>query len=172
MKLWYNHHSLYTKFEITYGSKDFIKTDAEVEPTSRGLYDLSKFVSSPKKGSAAIVYLTAVDSGNLGIARIISICDKDKKRALSITRWDKNTITTAQTVAHEIGHNLGFYHDFETQIETGRTHSCGPGEWKGGIDNQLMNYDEPMDNSFSSCSNEDFQNYYKRVPSPFCLKGR
>ena len=49
----------------------------------------------------------------------------------------------------------------------------GPGPNSGGPDNDLMNYDTPMQSKWSPCSNEDFRNYYIEVVSEeetFCLK--
>ena len=56
------------------------------------------------------------NTGALGIAEIGSVCqpksmNKDhEKHSLSV--WDKEITYAAQTVGHEVGHNLGMWHDF------------------------------------------------------------
>ena len=102
----------------------------------------------------------------------------NKKAPRSMSRWDVSDAFTAQTVAHEIGHNLGFYHDFDESTLTGRTKACGPGKNRNGLNNDLMNYaanDELKQNKWSDCTNEDFRNYFARVTSfpgaTFCLEG-
>ena len=79
-------------------------------------------------------------------------------------------------MAHEIGHNLGFFHDYE-ETKLGRKNTCGVGKWRNGTGNYLMNYIEPIQNEWSECSNDDFKNYYSRVTAKcelakceFCLK--
>ena len=93
--------------------------------------------------------------------------------ATGITKWHSSVGSTAKTFAHEIAHNLGIYHDFRKVPH--RSETCGPGQWKGGRNNQIMNYGEPKQQSFSECSNRDFKHYYKTVvatQAEFCLKGK
>ena len=170
---WFRHKSLNTKFQIIYKDNEFYESEADLAPTQENLIILGRSVSAPTTGRSAIVYLTANNNGKInGIANSIAICDEDRKLARSMTNWDMSdsTIRTAQTLAHEIGHNLGFYHDFY-MAKTGRTVTCGPGQWEGGPDNKLMNYMDPIQSEWSKCSNEDFKNYYSRViaKKEFCL---
>jgi len=66
----------------------------------------------------------------IGIAEIGSICqpksfNKDhEKHCLNI--WDQKISYAAQTIAHEVGHNLGMHHDF----------ASGGGNGGNDVDNQ------------------------------------
>ena len=173
------HDSLETKFFIRYEDSDFFQIPTEVEPTLQGLKKLSRYLSNQKQSNdrVASIYLTSPNSSSeyFGIGKILAMCEPAKKKAISIVRWKESTVTTAQTIAHEIGHNLGMYHDFQAypEVRTGRSRTCGPGKWNGGPTNQLMNYGEPIENTWSSCSNEDFQNFYSIVTAnirKFCLQ--
>ena len=73
-------------------------------------------------------------------------------------------MSTGETLAHELAHNLGVEHDFESGR---RGHTCGPGQWSPG--GALMNYGRPLGKTWSECTREDFNNYFK-CNQPFCLK--
>ena len=83
----------------------------------------------------------------------------------------------AQTFAHELAHIIGIYHDFDSNqnnTKIARNHTCGPSKWETGPDNQIMNYREPRQPTWSDCSNEDFRSYYSAITSrygKFCLEG-
>ena len=71
-------------------------------------------------------------------------------------------------MAHEIGHNLGLWHDFDKRHKEGNEFPCN---MKG-----LMSYD--MDLGFwewSECSKKDFQAYYNVITQkkglPWCMEG-
>ena len=70
-----------------------------------------------------------------------------------------------QTVAHEIGHNLGLYHDHEKRHK------------KEGCNYQgLMSYDMDIGTwKWSECSKNDFKAYYNFVTEkkklPWCMEG-
>ena len=87
---------------------------------------------------------------------------------------ERTLIEISQTLAHEVGHVIGMDHDFESNQNV-RNHTCGPKKWKGGYDNQIMNYGSPRQPTWSECSNEDFRNYYFSITSQynekFCLEG-
>ena len=167
---WFTHSSLNTKLYLTVPGGYIVETDIEKSPSKGNIASVRDSLPTPPKGTLN-VYLTASRSGStLGIAYLNAVCDPDI--AASLSTWNGNIIATAQTVAHEIGHNLGFCHEFET-CGTDRNFTCGPGKWETGPTNHLMNYNTPV-NSWSNCSNTDFENYYKylttRHNQDFCLK--
>ena len=92
----------------------------------------------------------------------------DNSKATSIVKWTRSAIGTAQILLHEIAHNLGVRHDFETY--QGRSWTCGPEREEDGGD--IMNYGIPKGSVWSRCSRRDFENYLNRVihtQSKFCL---
>ena len=103
------------------------------------------------------------------LLEIIYITAWNNRGATSLTKWQNNILTTSQTLVHELAHNLGVGHDFEPN-PIGRTRTCGPGKWTSG--GGLMNYGKPRKTEWSSCSREDFTNYYERVLQTrgFCLQ--
>ena len=92
----------------------------------------------------------------------------DNSKATSIVKWTRSAIGTGQILSHEIAHNLGVRHDFETY--QGRSWTCGPEREEDGGD--IMNYGIPKGSVWSRCSRRDFENYLNRVinkQSKFCL---
>ena len=87
-------------------------------------------------------------------------------------------VEIAETFAHEIGHIVGIYHDFDSKQNKPhitRNRTCGLSRWSSGHNNnQIMNYQQPRQPTWSDCSREDFSNYYMAVTAKyngeFCLK--
>ena len=137
------------------------------------------FVNLPKDERVAIVYLQSNPySAHNGIAMLRSICGS--KMAASITRMKKRRnrplpiAKTAITLAHEIAHNFGIYHDFENHEDKEaikRTKTCGPPMNQGGEENLIMNYGRPRKPEWSDCSSDDFYDYFSRIVqhTSFCL---
>ena len=89
-----------------------------------------------------------------------------------MVKWDNSINETAQNFAHAVGLILGMYKD-EAPASTGRNKICGTEQ-----DNKaknIMSSSKPKESKWSSCSNEDFQNYYDGEIArgkPFCLEVR
>lgn len=124
------------------------------------------------------VYLTyqGSASGVVGMAWIRSTCSIYQYYRSNINEWFRTDTITAQIVAHEIGHNLGMFHDF--------TRTPGSPRYEGST--LCTNVGGYMDYStsptrWSACSVGDFTRYHSAVSSyrpndgyrpthPFCLK--
>jgi len=125
--------------------------------------------SSPEKGVAGIAW-TSVACGqqepssgqNAGPYSLTTVVSKSH-----------TDMTTGDTLAHELAHNLGVGHDFEHTHppspgrQKQRMRSCGPGLNRPG--GALMNYGRPLGSTWSECTQEDFKNYFQ-ASQPYCLK--
>ena len=74
-------------------------------------------------------------------------------------------------MAHEIGHNLGMYHDFD-KYHGGKKNSCN----SGNSGNHVMSYGELQAmKKWSTCSKKDFEAHFLWVKSKsyltWCMEG-
>jgi len=103
--------------------------------------------------------------GTVGIAWGGSVCDRDPKWRTSLNEYFVDDLRSGQTVAHEIGHNLGMEHDFNDDPRNKRVDSKGrPCSGVGGV----MDYYGTV-NKWSTCSVEDFTKLVDSMKT-FCLK--
>ena len=72
------------------------------------------------KGADLMVYMgyKGTRNSSIGLAEIGTVCqpsnmNKDHQKH-SINIWDEHRSYAAQTIAHEVGHNLGMFHDFHS----------------------------------------------------------
>ena len=182
--LLYKHRSLDTKI-------DFIKvylTDVteELLPSISNLKTfISKLSHRPNLRNSMHLLLTHDgEETRESLANALEICSKNgPANAASLVKYFRDDTNTAYTIAHELGHLIGMFHDFDIPseypqlkargVKNARKRTCGASELDGGPDNYLMNYELPMQGSWSDCSNEDYQNYYDLIVGngkTFCLK--
>ena len=130
----------------------------------RSLYD----TTANGIGDADLMMYMAYDppcqapcSYTAGIAFRGVVCDRSyyNRYKQSINEWAETHAATAHTVAHELGHNLGMAHDFDSKHE-------GSGCDKTGV----MSYGDPV-NQWSTCSRSDFAAHYELNKDRWCMEG-
>merc|ERR1719492_647350 len=116
----FHHRSLDTKIDME--RVRFTEIDKDFFPTKRGIPAFTAFLKRQSIGDRAIhlVMTHGTDDGGgagfLGIANVMSMCDPNEN-TVALTKYFEDEINTAQTVAHEIGHVLGMFHDFESPMD-------------------------------------------------------
>ena len=176
----FQHHSLRTKIELVHNSRIFDSDKhmrinkivmGKIEKQLKYPFEVEGTYNNSREYKVAHVYFTAGKMYFNGRATQESICD-EVKHPIAVIRWLDSISRTATTTAHEIGHVLGMWHDFNTGPDTrSKCHEKGKGI-------HLMNYNMKAENGkqrgqWSKCSNEDFIHYYERVfgsTNDFCLE--
>jgi len=178
------HSSLVTKVKLVlrsrfYSSNKHLGFSSKRVASANFLKDLPNLLKPPYSLDAhpiTHVYLTVADNPAFkGVALGGSICAEprsNKGRPRAIISYHDSVSATGVTMAHELGHVLGMFHDFKSKRD--RTSSkCGEGKRAGKY---ILNYgNSPRRTLWSDCSNEDFKAYYFRVrfgskDDHFCLK--
>jgi len=129
-------------------------------------WDVDEHVYVTYQGSA---------SGIVGMAWVGTTCSIYQFYRSNINEWFRTDTITAQIIAHEIGHNLGMFHDF--------TNSRGNRYENGQLCTNVGGYMDytQTPTKWSDCSVGDFTRYYNfvnsrrpndgvRPSSPFCLQ--
>eukprot|EP00092_Neocalanus_flemingeri_P029591 GFUD01032137.1.p1 GENE.GFUD01032137.1~~GFUD01032137.1.p1 ORF type:complete len:450 (-),score=75.29 GFUD01032137.1:56-1405(-) len=181
------HSSLTTKIELVHGDRFFTsKTHLSFNSKQVASDDLFKKLPKLLKQPFTVgghpvthVYFTVPDGGFLkGVAQVGSLCAPSSvksipnKQPTALLTWNRDVSTSAVTMAHEVGHIFGMFHDFDKTRTDRTSRTCGRGKRKGEF---VLNYgNSPLRTVWSTCSNEDFKTYYfKTLFGPnqeFCLK--
>jgi len=175
------------KTKIDFKEVKFTEVGFDLLPSEKNLKTFMNNYLSQKPNLRRSMHLLLTDDGQdhgeLGIANSLSMCKRNTFKAASLVKYFFDNANTAYVIAHELGHLIGMFHDFDKPydypqiramgVEDIRKYTCGASELEGGIDNYLMNYETPMQPIWAKCSNEDFSNYYKLIVGngeEFCLK--
>jgi len=161
--------SLDAKMKLSY-TTEYLEN--EMDFTS--LSDLSdKYVKNTNTDADLYVFLTDITSqGWVGVAYVGVLCGSKQSR-VSISAYYSNDIYTAETITHEIGHNLNMEHDFYCKPSTpdptcDRFCATDSSQTCTNIGSNMDYYEDPID-KWSCCSNADFAELYNGLGSNFCL---
>lgn len=93
--------------------------------------------------------------GTIGLAWLGTLCKRntDPGYQAGISEKRENVLATAQVVSHEMGHNMGLYHDFDNRHGGSSSPCNGEG---------LMSYGSVPD-KWSECSRSDFLAHYNTI---------
>jgi len=177
------HSSIVTKVKLVprnrfYNSNKHLGFSSKRKASENFLKDLPRLLKPPYSLNAhpiTHVYLTVADGPKVkGVALGGSVCAKassNSKRPRAIISYHDSVSATGVTMAHELGHVLGMFHDFQHRNHR-TSFTCGEGKRAGKY---ILNYgNRPRRTLWSDCSNEDFKAYYFRVrfgnDDQFCLE--
>ena len=121
--------------------------------------------ANKERGKADVLVAIGNCTGRLlGMSVLDTVC-QNPKRSFNINFYEiDNFFSSVWTVLHEIGHNLGMWHDF----------SWNPPHNQAGCDKQgWMSYDLPNNQpqQWSECSKNDFLAHYSRNRYQWCMPG-
>ena len=152
-----------------------IKHYRDVDLSDRDLQKMYSHTERDLDGADLMMYIGGSKckrcSSGGGIAYMRAVCQNQKrsqKYKQGISLWGQSHASVADTVAHEIGHNLGMEHDFHTSHGgTGDdATSYNPCNHKG-----IMSY-SGNPKQWSDCSVKDFTAHYYSLKDNWCLPGK
>jgi len=175
-RTFFTHASLQTKFELEYKPLHFYPGEAYA--TNSDLNALGNHVlrsGLPLVNSYVLLTMNNNRTdGTSGLAWKSTVCRGDKSYRVNINEFYYDTVRTTETVIHEIGHNLGMGHDFDTPKRCrdceGHCPGCAPSDnprhsSTGQPCTSIGGYMDyvPNPNRWSACSVEDLTRYYNKV---------
>ena len=105
-----------------------------------------------------------VNGQYLGVANIDATCQNPGLSYNPNFYETKSFASTAWTVAHEMGHNLGMYHDFSTDPPHQQAGCNGQGWMSWELDEGIQQWSE--------CSKNDFAAHYTQNRDNWCMPGK
>ena len=132
------------------------------------LFPTFKKFANKKRGEADVLVAIGIVTGPgglLGLANLDTVC-QNPKRSFNINFYEiDNFFSTVWTVVHEIGHNLGMWHDFSTKPP----HYEAGCNYQGWMSYTLINQ-QPQ--QWSERSRNDFLAHYSRNRYQWCMPGK
>ena len=141
-----------------------------LKPDAASLQSMFTNTENDLNGADLMVYIGFNLAGRIhggGMAYLGIACENGRDRLKqSISCYGTSHSAMGETLAHEVGHNLGMAHDFATQHGgDGKTGSGGPCDFEG-----FMSYGT-FKSQWSECSVKDFTAQYMRNKDTWCLPG-
>jgi len=128
-------------------------------------YHLSKMYQTTRnylQGAHLMLYVSNKGGGDTtgGIAYLSEVCNNSNRnhRKQSINEYQSSAVATGWLIAHELGHNLGMYHDFNLDTWNDNKKYCGQSQG-------LMSYGffQAPYRYWSTCSQHNFKAHYQNM---------
>ena len=131
--------------------------------------------SSPHDANLYVFLTGSKSKGGLGLAWLGTLCNSSRKKRNSINKYAAGSqkggdAYTAETIAHEMGHNIGLAHDCKNgNCAYWSSSYVGPRVIDGKECFGYMDYKDDT-NYWSACSVADLTAYINKQQNGFCLE--
>ena len=174
--------SIWTHLQMNYchsslGSKVLIErlpsikhySGLNLKPDGASLKSMFTNTVNDLNGADLMLYMGFIGAGfssGGGVAWRGVVCKNDNKYKQSINAYGSSHSAMGELLAHEVGHNLGMFHDFDTPHGgNGSPGSGSPCDGEG-----FMSYGNHK-SRWSECSVKDFTEHYTKNKNNWCLPG-